>query len=326
MTAVPPVGEVVPEVEAEGAALRLVEAVAGVAGVGGVAGFGAGAVEAAGVVGAAETGAEISAPNPAAQVEVLVDPGPGGRRGEIGAAADHLVEAADPHCLHLIEAADPHCLRPGEAAGLLSGHPWRRFAVLGDSIAEGVADPLPGYSPLPFADRVADELGRLAPHWDYLNLGLRSLRAHEVRATQLAAGLGFAPDLALVVCGANDALRPGYERRADAVDAELAGIIRALQEAGTLVVTVSIFVRAAYPSLPDWLTPTGTERMRMLGRRTDAVAARLGTVHLDLAGHPAAQDPGALSADGLHGNARSQSVAAAEMLRALGAWLLDHPG
>ena len=36
------------------------------------------------------------------------------------------------------EAADPFCLRDGEAAGLLAGHPWRRFAVLGDSIAQGL--------------------------------------------------------------------------------------------------------------------------------------------------------------------------------------------
>jgi lysophospholipase L1-like esterase len=224
------------------------------------------------------------------------------------------------------EAADPYCLRPGEAADLLTGHPWRRFAVLGDSIAEGVAEPLPGYSPLPFADRVADELGRLAPHWEYLNLGLRNLRAHEVRATQLAPALEFAPDLALAVCGANDALRPGYDARADAVDAELAAVIRALQDAGALVVTVSIFVRAAYPSLPAWLTPPGTERMAALGLRTNAVAAALGTVHLDLARHPVARDPGALSTDGLHGNARSQSVAAAEMLRALGSSLRNRPG
>lgn len=223
-----------------------------------------------------------------------------------------------------LEAADPHCLRDGEAAGLLAGHPWRRFAVIGDSIAEGVAEPLPGYSVLPFADRVADELGRLAPHWDYLNLGLRNLRAHEVRATQLAPALEFAPDLALVVCGANDALRPGYDARADAVDADLAAVVTALQRRGALVVTVSIFVRAAYPSLPAWLVPSGTERMTTLGLRTNAVAARLGTVHLDLARHPVARDPGALSSDGLHGNARSQSVAAAEMVRSLGARLRGH--
>src|SRR5258708_5860308 len=111
------------------------------------------------------------------------------------------------------EAVDPHCLRPGEAAAVLARHPWRRFAVLGDSIAEGVAEPVPGYSPLPLAARVAAELADTAPALAYLNLGRRGLRTHEVRAGQLAAALEFEPDLALVVCGANDALRPGYETR-----------------------------------------------------------------------------------------------------------------
>ena len=72
------------------------------------------------------------------------------------------------------ESADPHCLRPGEAQALLARHPWRRFAALGDSIAEGVCEPLPGHSPLPFADRVAAEL-----------------------ADPLAAASGLAPELAL---------------------------------------------------------------------------------------------------------------------------------
>jgi lysophospholipase L1-like esterase len=218
----------------------------------------------------------------------------------------------------LTEAVDPYCLREGEAAALLAGHPWRRFAVLGDSIAEGVADCVPGYSPLPFADRVAAELTAACPELEYLNLGHRGLRAHEVREGQLAAGLAFGPDLALVACGANDALRPGYEARADAVDGELAGIIRALQEAGALVMTVSIFVRPVYPSLPTWLRPSGTERMAALGARTTALAAALGTVHIDLADHPIATAMDSTSADGLHGNARAQSVAAAEAVRALG--------
>jgi lysophospholipase L1-like esterase len=223
----------------------------------------------------------------------------------------------------LTEAADPYCLRAGEAETLLAGHPWRRFAVLGDSIAEGVADTVPGYSPMPFADRVAAELRAVHSELAYLNLGRRGLRAHEVRAGQLAPALAFAPDLALVACGANDALRPGYEARADAVDAELAAIIRALQDCGALVITVSIFVRPVYPSLPSWLRPTGTERMAALGARTTALAAACGTVHIDLADHPIAVAMDSTSADGLHGNARAQSVAAAETIRALGGML--HP-
>lgn len=219
----------------------------------------------------------------------------------------------------LTEAADPYCLRSGEARALLEGHPWRRFAALGDSIAEGVSEPVPGYSPLPLADRIAAELSRADTRLIYLNLGRAGQRTHEVRAGQLASALAFAPDLALVVCGANDALRPGYERRADAVDRDLAAMVRALQDCGAVVVTVSIFVRGEYPSLPSWLKPTPTERMALLARRTTALAAELGTLHVDLADHPIAGDPSAISSDGLHGNARSQSVAAAETIRLLGA-------
>lgn len=219
------------------------------------------------------------------------------------------------------EAADPYCLRAGEASTLLAGHPWRRFVVLGDSIAEGLHDPLPGYHPLPFADRVHAELAAYRPELAYLNLGRRNLRTREVRAEQLATALAFGPDLALVACGANDAMRPGYEARADAVDADLAAIVSALSGAGALVVTVGIFVLPEYPGVPVWLGPAFRRRMVALAGRTRAVATRLGAVHVDLAAHPATADDSLTGADGLHGNGRGQAIAAAEMVRALGAHL-----
>jgi lysophospholipase L1-like esterase len=219
------------------------------------------------------------------------------------------------------EAADPYCLRPGEAAALLAGHPWRRFAVLGDSVAEGVGDRIDGYHPLPFADRLAAELTAARPELAYLNLGRHGLRARELRPRQLAPALAFAPDLALVVCGANDALRPGYGTRADAVDHEITGTIRALQDAGALVITVSLFVWPDYPGLPAWLAPPPAERMATLARRTTALATALGTVHVDLAGHPAAADHSTIGGDGLHANARGQAITAAETIRRLGAAL-----
>ena len=40
----------------------------------------------------------------------------------------------------------------------LQGARWRRLAVLGDSIAEGVRDPHPGFSDLSWIDRIADQL------------------------------------------------------------------------------------------------------------------------------------------------------------------------
>lgn len=232
--------------------------------------------------------------------------------------SDHAAVTPRRHgAAGFLEDDDPYCLRAGEAQDLLAGHRWRRFAVLGDSIAQGVAEPVPGYSPLPLADRVAAELDRTGPGTAYLNLGRRGLRTREVRATQLDPTLEFEPDLALVVCGANDALRPGYETRADAVDRDLAAMIEALQARGARVITLSIFVRSAYPSLPAWLNPSPTERMTTLGRRTSVLAARLGTTHVDLVDHPTARDPRTISSDGLHGNGRSQAIAAAEIIRAL---------
>ena len=204
--------------------------------------------------------------------------------------------------------APEHALQP-LAGPSLAGHPWRRYAVLGDSVVE---------QPGGFAELVRDELAASRPELAFVNLGRRNLRVAEVHATQLAPALAFRPDLALVVCGANDAMRPGYETRADAVDASLTALVRPLQRCGALVVTVSVFVMREYPTLPDWLSPGFARRMALLAERTTALAAQLATVHVDLANHPAIGDDDVLTGDdGLHGNAHSHAIAAAAMIRRL---------
>ncbi|SCF22464.1 Lysophospholipase L1 [Micromonospora viridifaciens] len=219
----------------------------------------------------------------------------------------------------LTEAMDPWCLREGESAGLLRGHPWRRFVVLGDSVAEGLCEPVDGYSDLQWADRIAAELRAVQPGLAYVNLGRRGLRAHEVRAAQLAAALAFGPDLALVVCGGNDAFRPGYDP--EAVDAELAAMITALQDAGADVITVGMFDVSHSPAVPAALRAGLGERMRRLSAHTRRLAGRLGTLHVHLTDHPAVADPSLYSSDGRHGSARSDAIATAETLRVLGAHL-----
>lgn len=217
----------------------------------------------------------------------------------------------------MIEQEDPYCLRPGESAQLLAGHPWRRFVVLGDSVAEGLCEPLEGYSDLQWADRLAAELTAAAPDLEYLNLGVSGLRAHEIRATQLAAALAFQPDLALVVGGGNDAFSARYDP--DRVDRELEAMITALQTAGADVITLGMFDVSASPAIQDWLRPGLRQRMRLLSERTRALAERHGTIHVHLTTHPLSTDPGLYSSDGRHGNARSDAVAAAETIRILGA-------
>lgn len=219
----------------------------------------------------------------------------------------------------LTEATDPWCLRDGESAALLRGHPWRRFAVLGDSVAEGLCEPVDGYPDVQWADRIAAELRAVRPELAYLNLGLRGLRAHEVRATQLAPALAFRPDLALVVCGGNDAFSRAYD--ADAVDAELTAMIEALGAAGADVITVGMFDVSHSPAVPQRHRAGLGERMRRLSAHTGDLAERLGTLHVRLTDHPLVAEASMYSGDGRHGSARSDAVAAAETVRRLGAHL-----
>lgn len=215
----------------------------------------------------------------------------------------------------LNEATDPYCLRAEESGTLLRGHPWRRFAVLGDSVAEGLCEPVDGYPDVQLADRIAAELRATAPDLAYLNLGLRGLRAHQVRASQLGPALEFGPDLALVVCGGNDAFRPGYD--AEAVDAEITAMVQALQNAGAAVITVGMFDVSYSPAVPEPHRAGLGVRMRRLAEHTRAVAHRLGTVHVHLTDHPLTADPSIYSGDGRHGSARSDAIATAETLRRL---------
>ncbi|HEV2887604.1 MAG TPA: SGNH/GDSL hydrolase family protein [Jatrophihabitans sp.] len=220
------------------------------------------------------------------------------------------------------ELADPDCLAAGEAATLLAGHPWRRFVVLGDSVANGPFFPVPGFCPLRWCDRVAAELQAAAPDLQYRNLGVSGALTREVRAGQLADALDFEPDLALVLCGGNDAFRPSYAGAvAEAVDAELSAILAALCSAGAQPATIGIFDVSYSPAVPDRYRLELRQRLAVLAEHARAVAERFDCVHADLSTHPRASDPTLYSPDGRHGNARSDAIAAAEMVRQLGARL-----
>ncbi len=220
------------------------------------------------------------------------------------------------------EAADPYCLRDGEAAALLADHPWRRFAVLGDSVAEGVFEPSDGYVARSWTDRLADELHAVAPDLVYRNLGRRDLRAAQVRASQLDEALAFRPDLALVACGANDAIDPRY--RPEAVDAELAAMIGPLQDSGANVVTISVLVLPDYPGLPRAVRSAVPGRLRVWRAHFAALAATMGTLHADLTDHPSERGHDLIASDGVHGNGRSHAISAAAVIRRLGVFLDNH--
>ncbi|MCX4744833.1 SGNH/GDSL hydrolase family protein [Kitasatospora sp. NBC_01287] len=214
------------------------------------------------------------------------------------------------------EADDPFCLAEGDAARLLAGHPWRRFVVLGDSVAEGLGEPTPGYPTQPWAERIGLELRLVEPGLRYYNLGWRNTPAAEVRAEQLPEALGFRPDLALVACGGFDALRSGFD--AEAVTGELRAIVTALRDGGAEVITVGMFDGSLSPLVPEQYRAALRERLHSLSGRTAELAAREGALHFDLTAHPASARRDIYSSDGRHGSGRSHAIAAAEAVRRLG--------
>ncbi|MDL4774741.1 MULTISPECIES: SGNH/GDSL hydrolase family protein [Thermomonosporaceae] len=214
------------------------------------------------------------------------------------------------------EHTDPFVLPAGEAAALMRGAPWRRLVTVGDSVAEGVRDPAPGYRDLSWVDRVEEALAAAVPDLAALNLGRRDLVAAEIRATQLRPALEFRPDLAIVVGGGNDMLAPEFD--ADAVRAELAAMVSAFREAGADVLTIGLFDITAAGLGPRRFRAAISARTRLLGELTAEVAAEHGAHHVhNPPDHPAASDPGIYSADRLHFNARGHAIAAAGTIRAL---------
>jgi lysophospholipase L1-like esterase len=210
------------------------------------------------------------------------------------------------------ERHDPHCLAPGALADLLAPTGWRRLAVMGDSIAAGVGDPVPGYADVSWADRMAAALG--GDDAAYLNLGVRELLVGEIRRGQLARALAFRPDVAVVTGGGNDMLRRSFDPAA--VDIELDRMVGALRATGAEVVTFGLLDLSRTSFVPDSMRADLRDRLQRLNAATRAVSERHDAVHVDFFDHPAL-DETLFSADMIHPNRRGHACIATSVVRAL---------
>ena len=202
-----------------------------------------------------------------------------------------------------------------ELASLLRGAPWRRLAVLGDSIAEGVREPHPGYLDQSWIDRIAEPLRAAAPGLTVMNLGVRDLLASEVRERQLAPALDFRPDLVIVAAGGNDALRRTFAP--EDVARELDGIVGPLRAAGADVLMIELLDIVASGLVPAEYAGPLDGRMRDLAVLTRMVADRHGALLVEMRAHPASADPSVYASDRLHLNARGHAIVATEAVRVL---------
>lgn len=214
-----------------------------------------------------------------------------------------------------VEAADPWILTPEESRALLRGAPWKRLVAIGDSAAQGITEPAPGYRTLSWYGRVLESLA--ASHRDvaHLNLGERGLLAAEVRATQMEAALAFEPDLAVVLSGGNDLYRRVFD--IDSVEYEWSAMFSALLSRNCTVVTSGMFDITLSGMVDQKYRRATQERITEISDRSLELSNRLGVLHVDLLRHPAGAEA-IYCNDGLHLNARGQAILATEIVRALG--------
>ncbi|WP_327139659.1 SGNH/GDSL hydrolase family protein [Nocardia sp. NBC_01327] len=213
---------------------------------------------------------------------------------------------------------DPMLLSDTAARDLLRPAPWRRFAVIGDSIAAGTGDPAPGFAMLPWADRLAGWLRAAHPEARYLNTGRMGATLGEIRAEQLATLHEFHPDLVFVNGGGNDLMR----READlgAVEQDLDQLCAEATATGARLALFTLADAFTGPLQP--LRP----RFAAFAEAVRRVAARHDAILVEFWGHPARLRPDWLSADRIHLTMAGQAIVAAELAKSLARHADSGPG
>lgn len=153
---------------------------------------------------------------------------------------------------------------------------YSRYVALGDSTTEGIDDPLPGGGFAGFADRLAARLARENPGLLYANLAVRGRKAGQIRAEQLPPALAMEPDLASVIGGINDILRPRVDL--PQVIADVEAMIAALRDGGATVLTMTY--PDTSPVMPAARPTLG--RVFAFNRALREIAERHGAVLLDI--------------------------------------------
>ncbi|HET9894466.1 MAG TPA: SGNH/GDSL hydrolase family protein [Streptosporangiaceae bacterium] len=183
------------------------------------------------------------------------------------------------------------------------------FTALGDSITLGVGDPV----------RLPDSRQRAWRGWAGLlaeslhepalrNLATNGACAADIARDQLPMALAERPDVASVVFGINDTLRPGFDQ--DKIYAAAARTVGELRSAGAEVLTMRLPDSGWMLGLPDALARPLARRTAAVNAAVDAVAQRFGTLHFDAAGNPATYDKRMWAVDRLHPNERGHRLIA----------------
>jgi lysophospholipase L1-like esterase len=181
------------------------------------------------------------------------------------------------------------------------------FVALGDSITLGIGDPV----------RLTDpETGKASRAWRgwaaLLAEGLRDPQLHivagngscsaDVEHDQLPRALQLRPDVASVVVGVNDTLRPNFDP--DRIGSAAAHTIGALRSAGAEVLTMRLPDPGRMLGAPSFFARPLARRAHEVNAVMDDLARRFGTLHYDAASDEVVYDKRMWAVDRLHPSER----------------------
>ena len=181
------------------------------------------------------------------------------------------------------------------------------LAVLGDSTAVGVGDPLPAGGWRGFGALLAAALG--APgEVRYTNLSKIGARIADLRHGQLRNAVAARPDVTVILAGMNDTLRSDFDPVLLRDDLDVA--VTALRATGAVVLITRFHHHGRVFRLPGPLCRALHQRIGQLNDAIDQVVARRGALCLDLHVMPGTYDLAAWSVDRLHPSERGHRMLA----------------
>ncbi|MEU5096632.1 SGNH/GDSL hydrolase family protein [Streptomyces sp. NPDC020996] len=180
-----------------------------------------------------------------------------------------------------------------------------RFVALGDSLTEGVGDPVGG-GWRGWAALLADGLAEDGVA--FTNLAVSGAQTREVLQRQTPAGLALRPDVVSVVVGVNDTLRRTFDIRA--VAGRLDEVYAAFTGQGAVLLTACLPDPGAMLGLPGALARPLARRQRAVNRVVHALSDRYGAVHLHACEGAWLTDRAMWSVDRLHPGERGHRALA----------------
>ncbi|SEL94518.1 SGNH/GDSL hydrolase family protein [Streptacidiphilus jiangxiensis] len=191
-----------------------------------------------------------------------------------------------------------------------------RLSALGDSLTEGLGDPVAGgwrgWAALLAAGLTPDPDGVA-----FTNHATSGAQTADVLLRQLPQARQRRPHVAAVIVGGNDTLRATYDIHA--VARHLDTTLGSLVEDGTVLLTACLPDPGRMLGLPEALARPLGRRMRSVNTVVHALSERYDAVHVHAAEEPWLYEPAMWSVDRLHPSERGHRALARAFHRELSA-------